>query len=193
MKRIVWLLSILALMVVACGAPPPLELGDEPFRDQANGYSLRYPQGWQHVYVEHVGGEVFYQGGEPIEDIVALRAVPEVPIIVVIAGSVDDIAGPSLAGIEDSKAMLEVFLAWLGDVEGGKVGRVRTGTVAGQPAAAADIRWPFLLDPGTTVTGRAVAVLMGEQAFFIEAAGRAESWTAFEPTFEAILDSVAFE
>jgi hypothetical protein len=188
-----WLVSVLALLIAACGAKPALELEDEPFRDQVKGYSIRYPQGWQHVYVERVGGEVFYDSSEPIEDIVALRAVAEVPIVVVIAGSLDDIPHPSLERVRDSKAMLEVFLAWLGDVEGGKIGRVRTITVAGQRAAAADIRWPFLLAPDTTVGGRAVAIFLGDRILFVEAAGRAENWKAFEPTFDAMLESVTLD
>jgi hypothetical protein len=193
MKHRVWLVSVLAVVVVACGAAPALELEDEPFRDQVSGYSIRYPQGWQHVYLERVGGEVFFHSGEPIEDIVDLRAVAEVPIVVVIAGPLGGIPHPSLDGVQDARTMLEAFLAWLGDVQGGRVGRVRTITVAGQRAAAADIRWPFLLAPDTTVAGRAVAVFLGERVFFVEAAGRAEGWKAFEPTFDAILESITLD
>jgi hypothetical protein len=193
MKHRIVLISVLAFVVAACGATPALELEDEPFRDQVNGYSMRFPQGWQHVYLERVGGEVFYHGSEPIEDIVALRAVAEVPIVVIIAGPLDDIPLVSLDGVQDSRAMLEAFLAWLGDVEGGKIGRVRTITVGGHRAAAADIRWPFLPAPDTTVAGRAVAVFLGEWVFFVEAAGRAKSWKPFEPTFEAILESVTLD
>ena len=193
MKHRMWLVSFLTLVVAACGATSALELEDEPFRDQANGYSVGYPQGWQHIYVERIGGEVFYHSSEPIEDIVALRAVAEVPIVVVIAGPLDDIPHPSLDGVRDSKTMLEAFVAWLGNTEGGKVGRVRTVTVAGQRAAAADIRWPFLLAPDTTVAGRAIAVFLGDRVFFVEAAGDAENWKSFEPTFEAILESVTLD
>ena len=191
MKYRILPISILALIIVACGAAPALELGEEPFRDQANGYAIHYPQGWQHVYVERIGGQVFYHSGEPIEDIVATRAVAEVPIVVVITGPLDGIPYVSLDGAQDSKAVLGAFLAWLGDVREGKVGRMRTITVAGhRAAAAADIRWPALLEPDTTVAGRAVAVHLGEKAFFVEAVGRAESWKQFEPTFEAMVESI---
>ncbi len=190
MKHRILLILILALVVVACSAAPALELEDEPFRDQANGYSIRYPQGWQHVYLERIGGQVFYHSDEPIEDIVATRAVAEVPIVIVIAGPLDGIPHVSLDGVQDSKAVLGAFLAWVGDVQGGKVGRMRTITVADQHAATADIRWPAWLVPDTTVTGRAVAVHLGKRAFFVEAAGRAENWRQFEPTFEAMLESI---
>jgi hypothetical protein len=193
MKHRNLLISVLALMVAACGAAPPLELEDEPFRDGENDYAIRYPGGWQHVYVERIGGEVFYRRGEPIEDIVATRAVAEVPVVVVIASPLDDIPHVSLDGVQDSRTMLQAFLAWLGDVQGGKIGRTRTLTVAGQPAAAADIRWPALLVPDTTVAGRAVAVYLGERALFIEAAGRAENWKKFEPTFEAMVQSLTLD
>ena len=113
--------------------------------------------------------------------------------VVVIAGPRDDIPHVSLDGIQDSKATLGAFLAWLGNVRGGKVGRMRTTTVAGQRAAAADIRWPLVTAPDAAVAGRAVAVFLGERVFFVEAAGRAENWKAFEPTFEAILESVTLD
>lgn len=151
---------------------------------------MRYPQGWQHVYLERVGGEVFYRSGEPIEDIMALRAVAEVPIILVIAGPVDDIPHVSPDGLQDARTMLKAFLAWLGDAEDGKVGRMRTITVAGMDAAAADIRWVM---QGTETSGRAVAVYLGTRGLFIEAAGRAEGWTAFKPTFDAILESLTLD
>lgn len=190
MKHRMLLISVLVLIVVACGAAPSLELEDEPFRDQAGGYSIRYPLGWQHVDLERVGGQVFYQSGEPIEDIMALRTVAEVPVFVVIAGSLDAIPNVSAEGVKDSETMLKAFLAWLGDAQDGKIGRVRTIRLAGQDAAAADIRWTA---GGTKTAGRAVAVYLGDQGFFVEAAGRAENWRAFEPTFEAILESVTLD
>jgi hypothetical protein len=190
MKYRTLLVSVLALIVAACGATPALELEDEPFRDQANGYSIRYPQGWQYVYLERVGGHVFYDSGEPIEDIMALRAVAEVPVVIVIAGPLDAIPHVPPEGVRDSETMLNAFLAWLGDAQDGKMGRVRTISMAGQDASAADIRWTA----GETKTaGRAVAVYLGDRGFFIEGAGRAENWNAFESTFEAILESIILD
>ncbi len=186
MKQAVLLVSVLPLILAACGATPTLELEDRPFRDQANGYSIRYPEGWEHVYLERVSGRVFYQSGEPIEEIVALRAVGKVPVLLIIAGPLDAVPYVSLDDVHDSKTMIRAFLAWLGDAQDGRVGRIRTGAVAGKDGAVAEIRWS---QGETKMAGRAAAVYLGDRGLFIEGAGSADSWKAFEPTFKDILDS----
>jgi hypothetical protein len=186
----IWLVSVLVLVLAACGAAPALELKDEPFRDQANGYSIRYPVGWQHVYLERVGGLVLYQSGEPIEDIMGLRAVAQVPVVVIIAGPLEAVPYVSLDDVHNSKTMLQAFLAWLGDAKDGRIGRIRTITVAGRDGAVADIRWS---QGETIMAGSAVAVYLGDRGVFIEGAGQADSWKAFEPTFEASLESVTLD
>ena len=190
MKHRMWWVSVLVLVVAACGATPALELEDEPFRDQPNGYSFRHPRGWHQVYLERVGGHVFYRSDQPIEDIMAQRAVAEVPVVVVIAGPLDAVPNVLLDDVHNSKTMLQAFLAWLGDAQDARVGRIRTITVAGKDAAVADIRWS---QGEAKMAGRAVAVYLGDRGVFIEGAGQAESWKAFEPTFEASLETMTLD
>ena len=81
--------------------------------------------------------------------------------------------------------------AWVGEYESFEAGEIKTLTLAGKEAIAIDVAWS---QDGEAVVGRDVVLQQGDRVLVIQAVGRAETWDAFLPAFEGMLDSlVLFE
>jgi outer membrane protein assembly factor BamB len=121
---------------------------------------------------------------------ISAGAAPSIPIIVVEGGPVEGLADGEVAGSEDAWEMIEAIAAARGE-EGTDfwMGEIREITVGGATGAWVDIHWE---QEGDDVAGRAVAFRLGSWGLVVQSAGLKAVWEPFEPTFEALVDSLVF-
>lgn len=173
--------------------PPPsptpaagLPLIEEPFRNAVAGYDLRYPQGWQHESAEGVEGEIFFQGGVPLDELMANDTLPEWPVIMVLAGDPETVYYGTFDEAESAADVVQMLAARSLDDQA-TLGAVETVTLGGETGATLQADWG---EGDMALTTHYLAVYLGDRLLAIQAAGTSESWAAFEPTFGAMLDSL---
>jgi hypothetical protein len=155
------------------------ELAGESFVNEAKGYSIAYPAGWQ---VMDMGEMVIL-----IKDPAAMSTGTPTAVIIS-ADTVEAFLGGALVGVTEEQlgAALLTVAAQMG--EDLKLGEVETLTVGGLPAARAE--GTGTADDGVTpMTGCLTLVLGDTHAAMIMAVAPAGQWEAFEPLFEAMLDT----
>jgi len=164
-----------------------LTLGEEQYRNGANGFAIAYPQGWVHYAFADGSRVLFHAGGQSVEELFGGSAPPQDPIVMVTGGPINDVFDGQLQGATSAQEVLDILLSWISDYEGLQIGEPQTLIVAGQQALAVDVTWT-LGDLG--MAGRNVALEDGDRVITIQAIGTAEDWSAFLPTLEAMVDSL---
>ena len=177
--------------------PPPAEatptqtaaltLGEEQYRNEANGFAIAYPQGWVHYAFADGSRVLFHAGGQSVEELFSGSAPPQDPIVMVTGGPTNDVFDGQLQGAASTQDVLDILLSWISDYEGLQVGEPQTLTVSGQEALAVDITWA---QGDVDMAGRNVALKDGDRVITIQAIGTAEDWPTFLPTLEAMVDSL---
>ncbi len=164
-------------------ASPALALVDEPIRSAAGGYSIQYPEGWQ--YLDYAGAAIIGL------DLNAMQAdVPTSTWVLVEAAPLGDLSLGSMAGAQDSRDMVQmVVTSMLSETPDLTVSEIRDLTVGGEKGACADISGR---EEDQTVTGRIVSVLLGDRGFYIFGVAVSDAWVPFIPTFDKMVESVAF-
>jgi len=164
---------------------PILEMEDEAFRNEASGYAIQYPKGWQHTFDDDARGDIFYGGKEAIDEVMDGDVPLSKPLVIVMGGSIEDIFYKDMAETENAQEMLELVIGGMDeDAEITPEGEV---TIGDETAAAVDMRWS---EDGTDYAGRAVAIHLGDWGYVIMGASPVEDWEAFAPTLDAMLDSM---
>lgn len=164
---------------------PGLPLGSEPFRSAAGGYTVRYPDGWQ--LLDLMGMVIFFPTEEVLES--------ETPNEVLVMAEGGPLANLELVEVDlssaaDSREMLTLSLQAMGQGDSTfQAGEVHEGRAGTEKAAYADISGE---EAGVPVAGRLVCVHLGENGVRLVAAGPADRWKEFVPTFEAMMDSMTF-
>jgi len=166
-------------------SPPGLALAAEPYRSVEGGFSIAYPEEWQNF---GFGGMVlFFRNEQVLESEVATDT-----LVMVEGGPLSylTLTEADLTGTENSREMLEVALEEIsmGDstFQSGDIWEFEVDNV---PAAAADVSGE---EANITIGGRLVCIHLGENGVSILAAGPADIWEAFAPTFDAMVASMTF-
>ena len=166
-------------------SPPTLELEAEAYHDEKNGYTIRYPAGWD--FLAQDDGVFFFESMQAIQGMQEGTA-PSVPLVIVETGPQDVVSGGGAAGAQNAVEMINLFIE---DDQGGAgfevMGEAQEISVAETDAAYVDLRWTV---DQTTLTGRIVVIYMDDWGIMVIGAGSDESWEPFVPTFEAILGSM---
>ena len=169
---------------------PPDE-GDPLFRSEATGYSILYPKGWNTFSLQGTGSDFFFSPEVVIEEVLGGETLPQVPIVGITTGPVAEIYEGQLAGAETAQEVLDRLIGWVSESESFEAGEIETLTLAGEEAVAVDVGWSQGSD---AVAGRDLVLQQGERVMVVQAVGRADTWDAFLPTLEGMLDSlVLFE
>ncbi len=157
------------------------ELAAEPFVNEANGYSIAYPEGWQSM---DMGTMVIF-----VSDLASMSA-DSPTAVVVMADTVENFLEGAMVGIsgDQLEAVLTVAATQMG--EDFVLGEAQSLTANDMPAAGAEISGTA--DDGTPMAGYLALVLGDTHAAMILGAMPADSWPAFAPTFFAMLDTLTF-
>jgi predicted small lipoprotein YifL len=200
----VLVLILLAASLAACGSTPSptavpptktpaptatplpgLALAAEAFRSAEGGFAVGYPEGWQNLsfgsMVVFARNEQAMQSSTPTDTLVMVEGGPLANLTM---------AQTDMSGATDSRKMLELALAALssGDTTF-ETGEIKDVQVGGTQGAAADISGE---DSDMQVAGRVVCFYLGENGVDVLAAGPADHWNEFIPTFEAMVASMTF-
>jgi hypothetical protein len=165
--------------------PPPaggLQLAAEPFVNEAKGYRIAYPEGWQAVdmgeMVIFVEDPATMMGGAPTATIVS-------------ADAVEAFLGGALVGITEEQLGTALLMVAAQMGGGFELGEAESLTVGDLPAAGVHGRG--IADDGVTpMTGYVALVWDNTQAAMIMAVSPTEDWAAFWPTVEMVLDTFTF-
>jgi hypothetical protein len=158
-----------------------VDLADEPFVNEANGYSIAYPDGWQSMDMDTM---VIF-----VQDLMTMNT--DMPTaIVVMADTIEAFLGGALVGIsqDDLEAVMALAATQMG--EDMELGDVETLTVDDAPAAGAELIGTS--EETANMTGYVVLALGDTQAAMIMAMAPQDQWTALEPVFWAMLDTFTF-
>ena len=168
----------------------PIEPPDEGhplFRSEAGGYAVLYPEGWKVFSLEEARSDFFYANEVVIEEVLSGGTLPVVPIVGITTGPIDDIYEGQLVGAETPQEVLDMLVGWVGESESFEKSEVQSLTLAGEEAVAIDVGWS---QGDSLVTGRDVVLQQGNRIMVIQAVGKAETWPAFLPAFEGMLESL---
>ena len=169
---------------------PPGE-GDPLFHNEVAGYSILYPKGWKTFAFEETSSDFFFSSEVVIKEILSGESLPQVPVVGITSGPIDIIYEGQLAGAESAEEVLDTLLAWVSEYESFEAGEVTTLPLAGEEAIAIDVAWS---QDGDAVMGRDIVLKQGDRALVIQTVGREETWDAFLPAFEGMVESlVLFE
>lgn len=187
MRQLVVIIALLSL--VACApatvtvAPP--QLSENLFHSAELGFSMRVPQGWLAEEGETPGIITFLDSRvKPASD-----SLPALPVsVAVMSGTRAQFELPK--GEITSPAVLNVLLRQLGVGMKLEAAAPVPAVVAGKPAARLEVGG--ILNMGTELVGRVVAVDLGERVWAAFALSPKSEWQAFEPFFEQMVSSVGF-
>ncbi len=191
MFKLAAIVLVVGWLSSACNASvsPPVDsllLVSEPFVEQKQGYTIRYPQGWAYRWEDYGDGVRFFQEGEADQQ--EFLSGPTVSIGV---GPID--AFNELDPTADAQTILEFFLEeqWLrlNSDEERWVEKVESITVDGHDAAVATLGGIW---DDTSFGARAVFVHTGDRGAVILGTAPSEAWEVFNPTFNDMLDSMTF-
>ena len=190
-------LAAIALIVgwlsSACNAnlSPPVDgllLVSEPFVEQKQGYTIRYPQGWAYRWEDYGDGVRFFPESEADQQ--DFLSAPTVSIGVGPIDALFDKVDPTA----NAQTILELFLEEqvlnIGlDSGEGWVEKVESITVDGHDAAAATLGGIW---DDTNFGARFVFVHTRDRGAVILGTAPSEAWKVFDPTFQGMLDSMTF-
>ena len=191
MFKLVAIALVVGWLSSACNASvsSPVDgllLVSEPFVEQKQGYTIRYPQGWTYQWEDYGDGVRFFEEGEADQQ--DFLPGPTVSIAVAPIEAFDEVDQTA-----DAQTILEVFLEEqmlnLNSNEEGWVEKVESITVDGNDAAVATLRG---IEDGTDFTARLVFVHAGDRGAIILGIVQSEAWEIFNPTFEDMLASMTF-
>jgi hypothetical protein len=185
--KLVIVVLIVGCLLSACNAgASPGPLVDEPFVEQRQGFTIRYPEDWTYQWEDHGDGVQFLAPG--MADQESFLPGPSVSIAVAPIEALGTAARTS-----DAKTMLDAFLEGLmynvGSGEEGWVEETESITVDGNDAAVVTIGG---VEDGTDFTGRLVFVHTGDRGAIVLGLAESKTWKAFDPTFEEMLASMTF-
>jgi sugar lactone lactonase YvrE len=125
---------------------------------------------------------MFYESEEAVSS-----GIPETPLLVVAAGPLDNLFDFSLSGATSSEEMMEQALE---DFTEGEISDLRNIDVGGEDAVIATVAGE---EEGVEVAGSIITVYRGDNfGTILLGISTAEAWEPFQPTFEAIVESVVF-
>jgi len=159
-----------------------IDLADEPFINEAMGYSIAYPDGWQSMDMD------FMVAFTP--DLTTMGS-SQAMAVVVMADTVEDFLDGALVGItaDQLEAVLAEAATQMG--EDFELGEVESLTVDDLPAVGAELTGTA--DDGTTPMAGYLTLVLGDtHAAMIIAVSPADQWKAFQPTFLVMLDTFTF-
>lgn len=174
-------LSMTFFEPTAAEIPGGEELASEPFVSATNGYSIGYPEGWQFM---DMGAMVIFVSDLAIMDSDAPTAV------IVMADAVETFLDGSLVEISGDQLETVLTLAAGQMGEDFELGEVEGFTVNGLPAAGAELAG--FADDGTEMAGYLALTKSDTHAAMVMAVAPADEWTALQPTFLAMLDTLMF-
>lgn len=159
-----------------------IELADEPFVNEAKGYSIAYPDGWQSLDMD------FAVAFAP--DLSAAVSGDLPMAMIVMADTIEDFLDGALVGITEDQleAVLAMSSSFVG--EDMELGEVESFSLNGLSATGASAE--MVADDGSPMAGYVVLILGDTHAAIIVAAAPADQWEAFQPTFVAMLDTFTF-
>lgn len=172
----------------ATAFPEGVELADEPFESETNGFRISYPAGWQSMDLSALMGAEEGFATIFLADMATLASGTPTAVIVM-ADTVEEFLDGALVGV--SKDMLGTIMATaagsMGDLE---MGEVEDLVVDDLPAVGAQLAGAS--DDGTPMSGYVVLALSDTHAAIIMAVTSADGWEALEPAFFAMLDTFVF-
>lgn len=189
MKVVLSALFLLALLSAcapqAVTVPAPV-LGEEPYINPEENFSMRYPQGWLVEDGDAQGVVTFLDNRvKPTHD-----SLPAFPIaVVVLSAPRAQLDLP--AGKLTDPAVMPLVLRRLGVGMKTEVVEPQEIMLNGRPALRLDVKGT--LNVGTELAGRIVALEVGDTIWAAFALASLSEWSGFAPTFEQMLASVAFK
>jgi len=149
---------------------------------QGDGYSIRYPEGWQ---ISSAEGRVFL-----VTDMAILEMeIPSFPAIVIESGPLADLTSGQMAGARNARQMIEAFAQERRRDQGSEVavGKIQALSVSGWYGVSSTVR--FSVD-GVRVADLITAVYQGDRGFIVHGYGQAADLTAFTPLYTAMIKSL---
>jgi len=147
------------------------------YRNERGGYAVRPPQGWK--YREAGANVTFVEEEADFE-----KGMGEAPRVIVSAGQVSEIVPGAGA---DESADARAIVATMAELFVG-AGEIEDTTVAGRPAAIADVS--DVVD-GVMCRGRQAAVVLGERYVYVLGLASMEVWDEMSPVYDELLASLS--
>lgn len=161
----------------------PAILSEQTYRNEAYGYQMMYPAGWQAI---DMGDMVIL-----LTDPSALTTHIPTQAVIISAGHLETFMGGLLAGVPlegGSAALQSLAPQLLGP--GFVLGEFESLSVGDLPSIGADFGGQD--ESGVDVQGYAVLTMSGERAAILLASAPADQWPSLEPLFHAMLDTFTF-
>jgi hypothetical protein len=176
-------LALLGVILGACGSGGGLPLADAPFRSEAGGFSMRYPEGWE--YLDEYGQVVIAPSQEIMEEF--NYGVPSEPAVLIMAGTLESLVWDTEVQLQDSQDLLDYFTA---DVPRSiEISKARNASVGGEDGLFVDLSGEW---EASELSGRIVVVHLGQRGAIIMVLCEPEDWKPFIPTFQSMLSSATF-
>jgi hypothetical protein len=165
-----------------------VELADEPYVNEAKGYSIVHPDGWQSMDLSTMIGMDANSVMAFIPDLTSMASGTPMAVVVM-ADTIENFLDGALVGItEDMLAsVMAVAAESMGDQE---LGEVEDLIVDDMPAVGAALTGTA--EDGTSTSGYVTLVLGDTHAAIVMATMSTDQWEDFQPTFFAMLDTFTF-
>jgi hypothetical protein len=149
---------------------------------QGDGYSIRYPEGWQ---ISSAEGRVFLVTDKAILEM----EIPSFPAIVIESGPLADLTSGQMAGARNARQMVEAFAQERRRDQGSEVavGEIQALSVSGWYGVSSTVRFSL---GGVRVADLITAVYQGDRGFIVHGYGQAADMTAFTPLYTAMIKSL---
>ena len=165
-----------------------VKLTDEPFVNEAKGYRIAYPDGWEVMDLSTMIDMGTNSVTAFLPDLMSMTTGTPTAVVVM-ADTLESFLDGALVGItEDMLASIMAQAAEsMGDQE---LGEVENLFVDDRPAVGAALTGNT--DDGTPMSGYIALVLGDTHAAIVMAMMPTDQWEDFQPTFSAMLDTFAF-
>jgi hypothetical protein len=168
-----------------------VELTAEPFVDEAMGYSIAYPEGWQSMDISALLGMESGSATAFVQDLATL--VSGVPTaVIVMADTLENFLDGALVGItaDHLEAVLTSAAGQMTGELGMEMGEVESLVVGDLAGIGAELTGTN--DDGDPTAGYLTVVLDDTHAAMVMTVMPVSQWQAFEPTFFTMLDTFTF-
>ena len=164
--------------------PTPRLPRGEVYYDDESGFAVVLPEEW-------IAGKRGETTSIAISEDVWLSDAPNDPLVTLVVGPLDEIFGGALARARTPDDVLLVAGGSLGREWDAKLTSVTESTFKDYQAATGLIQ-DSNTERSPQLTGRAFAVLLDGRAAVIWALAPEDQWEEFEPTLNAVLNSITF-
>jgi len=165
-----------------------VELADEPYVNEAKGYSIVHPDGWQSMDLSTMIGMDANSVMAFIPDLTSMASGTPMAVVVM-ADTIETFLDGALVGITEDMlgSVMAVAAESMGDQE---LGEVEDLIVDDMPAVGAALTGTA--EDGTPTSGYVALVLGDTHAAIVMATMSTDQWEDFQTIFFAMLDTFTF-